>query len=367
MSEDSIPAQNSSQEPAGSAGACPGAATRGQSALRGFALATVFALVVGGAWCAWRFVDSHRVDGAGEAGRLVTESRLQEAVAPLAARVDSLERLSQQVATSAEGGAVDATERGEGRTDARKSAVLKEELAQSRKDILALTAEIKALKDNLRQTGDLASRSQREFKNLTSAAMALAHLRARASAGYSFSRELAAYRSSGISRDGVQAALAELDRHAAHGAPALEALRRQLAELSGSVEGAVERAHAQGWRQRVLAALQGLVSIRSERGGVVSGALERADAALTEGDAVRALAEVSALESAAQDVLQEWRRRLEARVAVDQAIEDLITLSFGAAPHTVSGAISETNAAGAPTRGQDKSSDGEADESAEQP
>lgn len=332
MSDETRRLSDSAQKASGAV--CAGAKPKklcGASLVGYILLIISLALVAGGSWCIWLFGNERL---AGRSG--ANEARVVEMIAPMQERLGKLEQQVKDLevvrAESPDSGEVEDGTATSRKDDVRKASALREELAQSRKDMAAMAGEIKALKESLRETGDSAIRSQREFRSLMSAAMVLAQMRERASAGYSFANELAAFRASGVSQEGAQASLAALDLHAAQGVPALEVLRRQLAELSGSVAHAIEKAHAQGWWQRVLAALQGLVSIRSEHGGVAAEALERADAALAMGDTGQALAEVAALEPAAREVLHDWQLRLEARSAVDRAIGDLIALSLGVTP-----------------------------------
>ncbi|MER2520853.1 MAG: hypothetical protein ABTQ34_09260 [Bdellovibrionales bacterium] len=320
-----------------SAKTCPVEQSRpcGRALLKKIALLLALVLVVGGGWRVWHFAHKERGIVFDNADHVVTESLLGEILVPLVARVEKLERFAQEFPAQGAGATGrlvrdDRDETSNSKTETRRDATLREELGQSRKDIAAMAAEIKTLKESLRQTGDSAVRSQHEFRKLMASAMALMRLREKAVAGYSFSQELSVARRffMDTSWEQAQAVLMELDSYAAQGVPSLEALRGQLVGLSGPAIHAIETAQAQTWWQRVLAALQGLVSIRSEQGGIAAGALERVDAALASGDVSKAYTEIMALEPAAQDVLRDWSGLFLARVAVDRAIEKLIALSL---------------------------------------
>jgi hypothetical protein len=208
-------------------------------------------------------------------------------------------------------------------TAAAPTAVPSAALAHVQSDLVALSSAVTGLQAELKQTGSTAVHTQQATQSSLAAAIAFIQLRETAEAGRGFVSELAALRAA-VKNDGaLQEPMGRLEPYAAKGVPTLDTLRTMFMGLESPVSVAIDKAAAQNWRDRLMAELKGLISIRPLHGGGASDDFTEAEAALVSGDLSAALAATGNLPAEGEDVLKDWRLKAEARQTVDAALHEL--------------------------------------------
>ncbi len=197
------------------------------------------------------------------------------------------------------------------------------EVAHLQNDMIALSSALAALQTEVKQTGTHAMHSQQATQASLAAAIAFIQLREAATAGRSFTAELAAMRDATKNDTGFQESLSKLEPLAAKGAPALPVLQEELIALETSAATAIAKNDAQTWWEKFLAELRGLVSVRRMHGGGATDAFTIMETALAQGDIAGALEAMKNLPPDAQQVLNGWREKAEARRAIDENLRAL--------------------------------------------
>ena len=178
-----------------------------------------------------------------------------------------------------------------------------------------LEASVQALR---RQAGERAPGRGAAF------ALALGQLRQAAARGAAFGAELEAARA--LAPDGLEAGFAVLAAHA-DGVASRDALARTLPAAMDAARKAERLAAADGWVERTLARLEGLVSLRSLDGGQAGGdataIAARTRARLEAGDLEGAVAELEALAPPAAAAAADWLAAARAHLAVHAALDGL--------------------------------------------
>jgi hypothetical protein len=192
---------------------------------------------------------------------------------------------------------------------------------QLRSDFAALSATVSALQAGMKQAGSAATEIWQSTQNRISASVAFIQLRADADAGRAFGQDLTQLRVATVGDAAVQGPLAALDPYAAKGVANLDSLREEFERLEGPATVAVDKATAQSWRERLVAELKGLISVRPLHGAPTVDTLATAENALAVGDLAAALDAVRQLPPEAQEVFRDWQKKVEARMAVNQALQ----------------------------------------------
>ncbi|MDA0260714.1 MAG: hypothetical protein O3A21_00730, partial [Proteobacteria bacterium] len=120
----------------------------------------------------------------------------------------------------------------------------------------------------------------------------------------------------------VVAALAELGKHAAAGAPSAAALAAQLSAQAGAIVNAAKRDDSAGWVAQTIDRVASVVRVR--RVGDVGGAsvearVARAELRSAAGDLSAAVAELSDLPERAAAAAAAWLDKARTRLAIDSA------------------------------------------------
>jgi hypothetical protein len=211
-------------------------------------------------------------------------------------------------------------------------------------------AELAALRDELHRLGDRLDKleaapppappppppvAQREQSLL----LALAPLEGALRGTRPFAAELAALESIASGRPEVKAALAPLEAVAPKGMPALAALTRRFEnEVAPAVMRRTLAPPSEGWGERVLGELRGLVVVRrtgsagAESKDPVEAALARAETALAAGDLGAAVAALEGLPPHAAAPAQDWLAAAKSRLAAEAAVVALERLATADAP-----------------------------------
>ena len=174
---------------------------------------------------------------------------------------------------------------------------------------------------------DLAAVEARAADPLAGFAIALGQLRAVAESGEPFAEPLEAARRLAPEDVRLDAAFGVLERHAEAGIATAGAIEAEMGAVFAEAIAAEAVDEADGWFDKTLTRLEGLVSVRrtdglSEGDGATAVA-GRARALVEAGDVAAALAALDALSAPAAAVVAGWRAAAEAYVAVRSALRDL--------------------------------------------
>ncbi len=173
----------------------------------------------------------------------------------------------------------------------------------------------------------LAAVEARAADPLAGFVLAVGQLRAVADSGAPFAEPLAVARRLAPDDDVLAGAFGVLERHAEAGVATAGALEAEMAAAFADAVAAEAVDKADGWFDKTLARLEGLVSVRRTDGapeGVAAPAVTgRARAHVEAGDVAAALAELEALAAPAAAEVAGWRARAEAHAAVRSALRAL--------------------------------------------
>lgn len=195
-------------------------------------------------------------------------------------------------------------------------------LAHVQGDMAALSSAMAALQAEVKATGATATEARETSTALVASVVAFLQLRDVTSSGRSFVEELATMRDTAKSDAVLLNALSKLEPYAAVGASTLSALHEELLQRQPAVAVAVAKGSAQNWWQRLVAELQGLITVRPVHGGE-GDALAGLETALGKGNADEAMQVFKDLPSDAQKNLADWQKRLEARQNIDDNLRDI--------------------------------------------
>jgi hypothetical protein len=219
---------------------------------------------------------------------------------------------------------------GAGATDERPvpEARGSEEVERIKANILSmvsgLSAVQKQLKHETQETGAVRSSTKTQVAMLA----AFVQVSLAAESGRDFSAPLQALRRAAVHDSVVTAAVVRMEPFAASGLASSTALHEEFVAKEATLRAALRKADARTWKDRLLAELQRLVSIRPLH-GPADGAenLGSIETDLTQHRLKAALDKVTFLPEAAQVVLKDWRAKVEARRTVDEAL-DSIAMQF---------------------------------------
>ncbi|MDR3423817.1 MAG: hypothetical protein P4M13_01890 [Alphaproteobacteria bacterium] len=186
-------------------------------------------------------------------------------------------------------------------------------------DTAALSESVKNLETRTAQIEEQGKQDRQATQKFLAAAFAFLDLREAAQAGQAFAPQLATLRAAAGGDAVIEEQAAKLDPYAAQPVPTILQLREALTSAEKTVPVAAKVEAGAPWWMRIKMAFQSLISVRSlhETRFV---ALEKA---LDSGDAQAALAAVKELPQEAQESLAAWQEKLEARIAVDDALRVL--------------------------------------------
>jgi hypothetical protein len=301
---------------------------KGGTKLKGLGL-IVLLLIFGVAlvffyFCPWLLSNRTTVEvtGRNEVFQSQVES-LNRRVATLESRVESL--ASANALQAAPPPPPPAAE--EAKVDASATAAA---LAHAQGDLVALSSAMTALQSEVKATGATAAETRETSATLIASVVAFIQLREATATGGRFVNELTLLRDASRNDPILQSAVARLEPFAASGAPTLNALHDELLEREPAVAVAVAKGSAKNWWQRVVAQLQGLITVRQVHGGA-GDTLAQLAIALTKDGAAASLEAFKELPPAAQRNLADWQARLEARQHIDEGIA-AITAHFTTLP-----------------------------------
>ena len=240
--------------------------------------------------------------------------------AQLSGKIDSIDlRLKQvekalahfdQSATSvASDGAVEA--KGQGVQDIDK---LKLGLA-------GLSNALETLQTELEKTAKKQNENNHSAQSGLSTLLGYVLLQRAAFSGHPFEKERQDLRKVADADTGLVDMLLKMEPFALTGVTTPQALLKEWGKVSTEAQAALRKAGAQTWIDRIVVALEGLVSIRSlspkANDSLSFGAI---GIDLEAGSLAAALEKVVALPLEVQEVIAPWRKKLEARAAVESSL-----------------------------------------------
>jgi hypothetical protein len=232
----------------------------------------------------------------------------------LAARVDSLESGTRQ-AVLPEGADV------EGLEQAQLPMVTQEEMARMRSDLTAVSGALGSLQKQIQEAAQSTGQVLDTSRDRIALAVAFTQLRAVADSGAPFAEELENLRTAAAQDRFVAGVVVDIEPLAVTGAPTLAVLREKFDELAGEARAAHRRMAATTWKDRVLAELAAIVTVRPIHAtGETSDPLAAVDADMAARRLTDALDKVSKLPEPVRAVLKEWTEQAKARQRLDNVL-----------------------------------------------
>ncbi|MDD2325199.1 MAG: hypothetical protein PHW63_04230 [Alphaproteobacteria bacterium] len=233
-------------------------------------------------------------------------------------RVAVLEKHLETVGSKASVGALPSLQ------EAGQAAVREGEVATLRDGLVGLTQGLSALQTKLEETSKAASESQVNAQSGIATVLAFSQMQRKALAGMPFEKERQLLRV--LSAQDAQEAdrLTALEPLALTGAPTYAALQKGWRKQAAEAQAELRKVGAHTWFDRLIVALEGLVSIRSlnpQAGDMLSFA--SVDLDLEHGEVLSARQKVQALPPEVQAVLKDWSAQLAMRIDLETKLDQL--------------------------------------------
>lgn len=208
--------------------------------------------------------------------------------------------------------------------DAQELLALKTGLVQIAESLGKLEAELSKTTQKTEQVGASAESG-------LAGALAYIQMHTAAFAGRPFENERQVMRTALAEDAQAQALLAKLEALAVNGAPTIEGLQNQFQPLALEAQTAIRKAAAKTWQDRIIVALESLVSIRKL--GPVQGSEPLAIASvvldLSKDKLQNVLDKIDAYPPEAREILKNWREQVVARLELERAFADLCSHLIG--------------------------------------
>lgn len=195
--------------------------------------------------------------------------------------------------------------------------------------LAGLSGALGLLQGEIEKSSTASQQARQNAENGVATVLAYIELQRQVMLSRPFEEERQALRALAEGDEALIELLSKIEPVALKGAESLATLHREWRTVSHAVQSAMRKASAQTWMDRVIVALEGLVSIRSlnpQAGDTLSFAAIDMD--LERGDITAASQKVAALPPEAQEQIKEWRAKLQARF-------DAETLSKQIASHLI--------------------------------
>lgn len=192
------------------------------------------------------------------------------------------------------------------------------------KQITELMTSLADLRETVKQVEQKTEQNRREAQDALSRLLAFSQLRTVALSGEAFTQEEQAMRQAAGQDSALLDSLARIEPLAPHGVGDFTSLRDDYEALRHPAETALRKAEAQGWWDRVIVALKGIVSVRplhpTDAGddvfATIASDLEHHRLNLV-------LERLAELPEPAQAVLKDWRDRVEARQRLEVTLNEM--------------------------------------------
>lgn len=206
--------------------------------------------------------------------------------------------------------------------------VEKQDVEALKSSVAALTASLETMQSQMMKSTEVLSEMTVEsvvaMRVEIARVFAFMELQRRELSGQTFEKERQAMVEIVRNDQPITERLASIEEQALSGVPSVPALRTAWRALTPQAQTALLEAGAQTWLDRLVVALQGLISIRSlnpQDGEMLT--FTAIDIDLEKGDTSAALEKVQALPASVQAVIKDWKAKLEARHNLDAAMDDI--------------------------------------------
>ena len=278
---------------------------------------------------------------------------LENALRQLSGRIDQLDQKVQQVggAEAQQDPRVNQLAERLGGIDQRLAAIGSNTQAaeELRKEVDGLKQQLASVDQSVASVNK-AIETRRDAATAAQAlVLAAGQLRSALATGQPFQQELQAVRALGIGDAQVTQPLDAVSAYAAKGVPTQPQLADRFQALSSDIVRAANQGEGGDWVNQVAGKLSTLVTVRRQGGGVVGDSADavvaRAEAAVQEGNLGKAVEELSALKGPAADVAAPWIADAKARLAANQAGQQLTARAIGLLSQAAGGASGEKGTA----------------------
>ncbi len=206
------------------------------------------------------------------------------------------------------------------RTALQESANLLQDVARMRGDLVALSSALGMLQTQIQQAMQSSEQVRSASQGQMALAIAFTQLRAVAATGDSFTYELESLKKAAVNEPAVMAAAIPLDSLAATGVLPQSVLRDRFSAMSGAIRAEIRRANAKDWKDRIMAELMALVSIRPLDGAADGDEVTAIERELANNNIQAAAGKMSSLPQPVQDRLKPWKDAVEARRTLDASL-----------------------------------------------
>lgn len=214
-----------------------------------------------------------------------------------------------------------------------------------------LRKEVDGLKQQLasvNKTVETVNQTVETRRDAAAAAQALVlaagQLRSALAAGQPFQQDLQAVRALGVGDPQITQPLDAVAAYAGKGVPTQPQLADRFEALAPEVVRAANRGEGNDWINQVTGKLATLVTVRRQGGGVVGDSADavvaRAEAAVQEGNLAKAVEELGALKGPAAETAAPWIADAKARLAANQAGQQLTSRAIALLSQAAGGADS---------------------------
>ncbi len=181
-----------------------------------------------------------------------------------------------------------------------------------------------SLQEQIRASSETTNKVRETTKAGLAITLAFVQMQAEALAGRPFEKERQVLRGLIGDDQTMIDLLLKLEPSALQGAAPIATLREEWAATGEQAQAALRKSAAKTWQDRVIVALESLVSVRSlspSSGGTFS--LAGVDLDLARGDLAAALDKTSSFPDEAGQVVEPWRARAKARLEMERGIAAL--------------------------------------------
>lgn len=217
-----------------------------------------------------------------------------------------------------------AAPKGEGGAQAVSGGPDSQDLELLKESLAGLSGALGVLQTQLEKSSEKTNVVRVEAQTGLATVLSFVQMQNAAMAGHLFEKERQALRQVAGEDQTMIDYLLKLEKPALVGVPDAAKLMREWRALAGEMESAMRKTAAQTWQDRVVVALEGLVSIRAlnpKQGETLSFAA--IDGELSRGDIAAALEKVAALPQEAQKVVADWRAKAEMRRDMEATLAEL--------------------------------------------
>lgn len=203
-----------------------------------------------------------------------------------------------------------------------------DDMQKLKENLAGLSAALGGLETQIQKTAETTQTVQQDAKANVASVMAYFRLYTASRGGEAFEGERQAMRRAISDDQAVIDLLIKLEPLALTGVPTIGALQAEWQQRAPEAEAALRKAAAKTWQDRIIVALESLVSIRT-LGGESSTSLSFAaiEADLAQGRLAAALEKLAALSKDAQAMMEPWRKkaakRLEAETLIAQIADQM--------------------------------------------